>query len=88
MMLETNEPLKPCPFCGEIGAIFEDLRYRNEPTDMYHVYGVECSNPECIMHQQQKFYYCEQAARTAWNRRTERQYILEEWETRSKKDAT
>ncbi len=71
MMLIVGEELKPCPFCGEIGVMFEDLRYRSHPTDMWHVYGVMCSNPDCIMHQQQKFYPYEQAARTAWNRRVE-----------------
>lgn len=67
----VDEKLKPCPFCGEIGVMFEDLRYKNVPTDMYLVYGVQCSNPDCIMHQSQKFYPYEQAARTAWNRRYE-----------------
>ena len=69
MMLTVGEDLKSCPFCGEIGVMFEDLRYHNHPTDMHLVYGVTCPNPDCIMHQTQKFYPYEQAARTAWNRR-------------------
>lgn len=71
IMVVVDEELKPCPFCGDAGVIFEDLRFRNHPTNLYHVWGVECSNPDCIMHQQQKFYPYEQAARAAWNRRKE-----------------
>lgn len=70
MMMTIDEPLKPCPFCGEQGVIFEDLRYMNRPTDMRVVFGVQCANPDCIMHQMQKFYPYEQAARAAWNRRS------------------
>lgn len=69
-MLIMNEPLKKCPVCGEEGVIFEDLRFMDNPTDMHLVYGVQCSNPDCIMHQSQKFYPYEQAARCAWNKRS------------------
>lgn len=69
--MTIDEALKPCPFCGEVGLIFEDIRYRNYPPNLYHVWDVECSNPDCIMHRQRKFYPYEEAARTAWNRRTE-----------------
>lgn len=69
-MLIVNEPLKECPFCGEEGVIFTDLRFENTQTNMHLVYGVQCSNPDCIMYQSQKYYPYEQAARRAWNRRS------------------
>ena len=69
-MIITNEKLKPCPFCGEDAVMFEDYRFRNSPEDMWLVYGVECSNEDCIMHQTQKYYNSESVARHAWNRRS------------------
>ena len=69
-MIIVDEELDFCPFCGEIGVMFEDLRYRNHPTDIHIVYGVCCSNPDCIMNQKQRTYPYEQAARRAWNTRT------------------
>ena len=71
-MIIIGEPLKPCPFCGEDGVMFEDYRFKNNPEDMWLVYGVQCSNSDCIMHQTQKFYSNEYLARRAWNQRKER----------------
>lgn len=68
-MIIANESLKPCPFCGSDGVMFEDLRYRNDPLDMWVVYGVKCSNKDCIMDQTQHYYPYESSARQAWNRR-------------------
>lgn len=71
-MIVCNEPLDSCPFCGEDAALFEDYRYPDYPGDAKLVYGVLCSNPDCIMHQQQKYYLTESSARKAWNRRKEK----------------
>ncbi len=68
-ILIYDEELKQCPFCGSEGAIYEDYRCPNSPTEVRLVYGVTCTNTDCIMHQHQKFYYNEIAARKAWNRR-------------------
>lgn len=71
-MIISDSDLKSCPFCGEPGVMFEDYRYINHPTDMWRVFGVKCSNEDCIMHQEQKFYKTESSARQAWNHRKER----------------
>ena len=68
-MIIENETLEPCPFCGQDAVMFEDYRYRNDPGDAWLSFGVMCSNSDCIMHQRQKFYQTESAARRAWNRR-------------------
>ena len=69
MEININKLLK-CPFCGADAVMFEDYRYRNDPTDMWLVYGVMCQSTDCIMHQSQKFYTTDYDARNAWNRRT------------------
>lgn len=64
-----DEALKSCPFCDDDPVMFEDYRYKTDPGTLYQVYGVQCSNPDCIMHQSQKFYMTESSARKAWNKR-------------------
>ena len=64
--------LKGCPFCGSDAGYFEDIRYRNDPRDRWIVYGVKCTNPDCIAHQDEKIYPTPEQAREAWNKRYER----------------
>ena len=61
--------LKPCPFCGSDGVMFQDYRFINTPDDFWLVYGAMCSNSQCIAHQGEKFYKTEYDARLAWNTR-------------------
>ena len=68
-MIIADEDLKSCPFCGQDAVMFSDYRYETDPSNMWIVYGVMCSNQDCIMHQQQKFYRTEVNARMAWNKR-------------------
>ena len=61
--------LEKCPFCGSNAAMFESIRYKNDPEIEWIVYGVECQNKDCIAHQDQKFYSTEEQAMKAWNTR-------------------
>jgi len=61
--------LKPCPFCGSEAVYFEDVRFRDIPGELWMVYGAKCSNIDCIMNQDQKFYRNKCEARRAWNKR-------------------
>lgn len=68
-MITVGDVLKSCPFCGHDGVMWSDYRFVSYPEDMWMVYGAMCSNKDCIAHQQQKFYMNEFDARSAWNRR-------------------
>lgn len=71
-MMHDLFELKKCPFCGENGVLFRDIRYVNLPSIEYEVYGAKCSNRDCIMNQTQKFYFNEEQAIAAWNKRTKK----------------
>lgn len=69
MFYSDSDILKPCPFCGSEAVYFEDVRYRDTPSELWMVYGVKCSNRDCIMDQEQKFYRNQFEAKRAWNKR-------------------
>lgn len=66
--MKNNTELKPCPFCGGVGAIcatpwdFDKTRPAGE-----HKYIVECS--ECLA--QTDEYAIRERAAEAWNRRSD-----------------
>lgn len=63
--------LKPCPFCGNDGVWVQSLRYPLSLNRPYLVHSIMCSNEQCIMHQTEKFFMTEKAAKIAWNQRVE-----------------
>ena len=76
-MYTVGQKLKECPFCGSEAAMWKEFRYNIDPSDTWLVYGVMCTNSNCIAHQQQKFYFTEEEARKAWNRRDKITVVLD-----------
>ncbi len=58
-----NEELKPCPFCGGEAEL---IPYSLGMNDDLKYWAVTCSNHDCFVHPETRYYHKEDAIE-AWN---------------------
>ena len=64
--------LKPCPFCGTIPKLQEDIRYPRPRRLAVRAYEVVCQNWDCIIgYVDERYRLSKEDAIEAWNRRAE-----------------
>lgn len=59
------EQLKPCPFCGGEAVL------RHENSEMGRTHRIYCLNEDCPIEPRTHWYWREEQAIEAWNRRVE-----------------